>query len=717
MEEKVQGKPEKNKASTVKQKNKSVGMRLTIIIVSIMFIGFGIKTAYDAVISYNSAIKKNIDEMQYKTYMYANHIEITFTSASRSAIDLTNQIRTTLMTVDKERRLRGNILRNATDIATSNEYISGVGVYFEPNVFDGKDAEYVTDTNKSGALALYVSSDGSLTDVDNHKGSDWYEKAFKSQKMMVFGPYNYGGNIIVSYCSPIVIDGTPLGVVNVDVDVSNLQKEYEESCGTSKDSLTALISNNDTIVVNTAFPETVMQKMEKSEKEQEYFDQALKDGKVKDTGISSITNKKSNIVLVAFSIPGTDEKWMFESCDSFDYLSKEPREDMILNIVFSIVSVIIMAVAIMILTKKTVTKPLAIADDILVKFADYDLRTPQGAEAVNEYMDSNKNEIASLLRAVRIFHTNITDLLKRILDNAQNTAATAEELTATAQSAATSAGEVSQAVNNIAQGASSQAQDTQSAAISIENSNTLIKEMLSILSDLNNSADEIDKSKNEGNQILKELTVAMGDGNDISKLVSDTIMQTNDSAERISNAGDMIQSISDQTNLLALNAAIEAARAGEAGKGFAVVAEEIRKLAEQSAGFTGEIKQTIDELKEKTTKAVETMKNAEKIVETQNIKMQETKDKFKKISYAVEKSKEILKVLDDSSQKIENENQNIVRAIENLSAISEENAATTEQASASVETQSQSISDISRASENLAQIAGKLQEEVAKFNL
>jgi len=57
---------------------------------------------------------------------------------------------------------------------------------------------------------------------------------------------------------------------------------------------------------------------------------------------------------------------------------------------------------------------------------------------------------------------------------------------------------------------------------------------------------------------------------------------------------NVIKQIASQTNLLALNASIEAARAGEAGLGFAVVADEVKKLADQTAGATGDIRQQVD---------------------------------------------------------------------------------------------------------------------------
>lgn len=157
---------------------------------------------------------------------------------------------------------------------------------------------------------------------------------------------------------------------------------------------------------------------------------------------------------------------------------------------------------------------------------------------------------------------------------------------------------------------------------------------------------------------------------------------------------------------------IEKAKTDSEYKG---VAEEIRKLAEQSAGFTAEIRAVINDLKAKAESAVSMMENQRIMVDKQSEKVTETSDKFEEISKAVENSKVIVEEIHKASKTIEEENQNVVKVVENLSAIAEENAATTEESAASVDTQVQSIHDISKASENLAEIATDLQGEVSKF--
>ena len=77
--------------------------------------------------------------------------------------------------------------------------------------------------------------------------------------------------------------------------------------------------------------------------------------------------------------------------------------------------------------------------------------------------------------------------------------------------------------------------------------------------------------------------------------VNGTMGDISESAGKIANIIEVVNSIAFQTNILALNAAVEAARAGEQGKGFAVVASEVRNLSLRSSQAAQEIKVLVEE--------------------------------------------------------------------------------------------------------------------------
>jgi len=55
-----------------------------------------------------------------------------------------------------------------------------------------------------------------------------------------------------------------------------------------------------------------------------------------------------------------------------------------------------------------------------------------------------------------------------------------------------------------------------------------------------------------------------------------------------------VRAITDQTKILALNATIEAVKAGEFGRGFAVVANEVKKLSQDTALATSDVREKIE---------------------------------------------------------------------------------------------------------------------------
>lgn len=328
-----------------------------------------------------------------------------------------------------------------------------------------------------------------------------------------------------------------------------------------------------------------------------------------------------------------------------------------------------------------------------------------------------RNEIGDVTRAMSNMAENLRSIVNHITDHSQNTAATAEELTATAQSTNESASSVAESVSAISKQAREQAKEIQVAADNVESTSNLVQNMITELDELSNAIENINAKKNEGKKALYELIRLTNENSKDAANISNVIVETNESAERISKASDMIQSISEQTNLLALNAAIEAARAGESGKGFAVVAEEIRKLAENSAVFTDEIKGIIQDLMTKTRNAVDIIGTVVDKMNEQNENTELTGEKFNEIEHAVELSNTIVNKVKESSEEIETSNNAITEVTKNLISIAEQNALTSAEALESVESQVSSIGDISNASENLATIATNLQGEVAEFQI
>lgn len=336
---------------------------------------------------------------------------------------------------------------------------------------------------------------------------------------------------------------------------------------------------------------------------------------------------------------------------------------------------------------------------------------------VDEKLLIRKDELGVLSKAFK----EIVDALKTIVSgintSSQRVAEYSGQLNQSIHNTTTTSCEIARAIDEIAQGANIQAIETEKGVLMLRKLDEIINTTLLDVRNLNSEADTMSTLKTDGFELINDLVEKNNSVGDSSQIIFSQIKETNHFTDEIQNASDMIKQIADQTNLLALNAAIEAARAGESGRGFSVVADEIRKLAEQSTRFAGEIVATIDALRNRTSSSLEAAKDVGIAIEDQTNSVEATRNKFEGIAKSIEMIQNIISTLNDSNQLTENNKNELMETFEQFSAISEESAASTQETSAAIEEQTAAMEELTASSEALFEMSTNLKMLISKFKL
>ena len=285
------------------------------------------------------------------------------------------------------------------------------------------------------------------------------------------------------------------------------------------------------------------------------------------------------------------------------------------------------------------------------------------------------DEVGDLARSLNTMADELGKLVSKVIENAQTVAAHSEELAASGEEVSATVEEVASTTNQVAA----------IAAKSVDNANTAASE-----------SEKVGMVAREGNETVKQTVEKINSISESTAAVGDAVKNLGDLSTQIGNITNVITGIAEQTNLLALNAAIEAARAGEQGRGFAVVAEEVRKLAEQSAGAAKEITQLITLIQSGVDVAVRSMEHG-----------------AEEVNQGVKLASRAGVALDNINLAI----QDSISLVRDIATGSEQTSEGTQQLSAANEQVTSTIQQISSASQELARIAGDLQVAVEKFKV
>lgn len=360
---------------------------------------------------------------------------------------------------------------------------------------------------------------------------------------------------------------------------------------------------------------------------------------------------------------------------------------------------------------RSIMRPLALLERRMSEIAEGD------ADLTSRIEWDKKDEFGRLAGSFNRFVGSLRDMMARVGEASEHLASASEQFSASAEQSKATSHQVAAAMQQIAERAGDQTQTVGKSTESAKETLEQITRITTTTAEVAAFSRDMSRQAAEGEQAIVQIDEQMSDIKSAVVEADERIAQLAVHAERIDSITSLINEISAQTNLLSLNASIEAARAGEAGRGFTIVAGEVKKLAEQSADSTREIKELVASIKDETQAAMEKMHDVKNRVEEGAGVTYHGAQQFGGILHAIGEVSDRTEAMAASTAQVHDGFADVSRSMEDVSSGTQEISGGTQEIAAATEEQLAAGEEMLHGASSLNRLADDLRVLVGRFKV